>query len=147
MGLFPEYTEEELEKLQVSVPNVEFATIESATKTLENLDLEVKVKGDGGSVVKQIPTGVSVERGSSVVLYTDESYKTNNVSVPNLQGLTREQAKAVLESVGLNLSVEGSGADEDGAIASSDQNYAEGASVPEGTAVTVTFVESSVGSQ
>ncbi len=147
LGLFPEYTEEELEKLQVSVPNVEFATIESATKTLENLDLEVKVKGDGGSVVKQIPTGVSVERGSSVVLYTDESYKTNNVSVPNLQGLTREQAKAVLESVGLNLSVEGSGADEDGAIASSDQNYAEGASVPEGTAVTVTFVESSVGSQ
>lgn len=147
LGLFPEYTEEELEKLQVSVPNVEFATIESATKTLENLDLEVKVKGDGGSVVKQIPTGVSVERGSSVVLYTDESYKTNNVSVPNLQGLTREQAKAALESVGLNLSVEGSGADEDGAIASSDQNYAEGASVPEGTAVTVTFVESSVGSQ
>lgn len=147
LGLFPEYTEEELEKLQVSVPNVEFATIESATKTLENLDLEVKVMGDGGSVVKQIPTGVSVERGSSVVLYTDESYKTNNVSVPNLQGLTREQAKAALESVGLNLSVEGSGADEDGAIASSDQNYAEGASVPEGTAVTVTFVESSVGSQ
>lgn len=147
LGLFPEYTEEELEKLQVSVPNVEFATIESATKTLENLDLEVKVMGDGGSVVKQIPTGVSVERGSSVVLYTDESYKTNSVSVPNLQGLTREQAKAALESVGLNLSVEGSGADEDGAIASSDQNYAEGASVPEGTAVTVTFVESSVGSQ
>lgn len=147
LGLFPEYTEEELEKLQVSVPNVEFATIESATKTLENLDLEVKVKGDGDSVVKQIPTGVSVERGSSVVLYTDESYKTNNVSVPNLQGLTREQAKAALESVGLNLSVEGSGADEDGAIASSDQNYAEGAGVPEGTAVTVTFVESSVGSQ
>lgn len=147
LGLFPEYTEEELEKLQVSVPNVEFATIESATKTLENLDLEVKVMGDGGSVVKQIPTGVSVERGSSVVLYTDESYKTNNVSVPNLQGLTREQAKAALESVGLNLSVEGSGADEDGAIASSDQNYAGGASVPEGTAVTVTFVESSVGSQ
>ena len=147
LGLFPEYTEEELEKLQVSVPNVEFATIESATKTLENLDLEVKVKGDGNSVVKQIPVGASVERGSSVVLYTDDSYKTDNVSVPNLQGLTREQAKETLESVGLNLSVEGSGADEDGAIASNDQNYAEGASVPEGTAVTVTFVESSVGSQ
>lgn len=147
LGLFPEYTEEELEKLQVSVPNVEFATIESATKTLENLDLEVKVKGDGNSVVKQIPVGASVERGGSVVLYTDDSYKTDNVSVPNLQGLTREQAKETLESVGLNLSVEGSGADEDGAIASNDQNYAEGASVPEGTAVTVTFVESSVGSQ
>lgn len=147
LGLFPEYTEEELEKLQVSVPNVEFATIESATKTLENLDLEVKVKGDGNSVVKQIPVGASVERGSSVVLYTDDSYKNDNVSVPNLQGLTREQAKEALESVGLNLSVEGSGADEDGAIASGDQNYAEGASVPVGTAVTVTFVESSVGSQ
>lgn len=147
LGLFPEYTDEELEKLQVSVPNVEFANVESATKTLENLDFEVKVQGDGNSVVKQIPTGVSVERGSSVVLYTDESYKTNNVTVPNLQGLTREQAKAALEVVGLNLSVEGAGADEDGAVASYDQNYAFGQSVPEGTAVTVTFVESQVGSQ
>lgn len=147
LGLFPEYTEEELEKLQVSVPNVELTSIESATKTLEGLDFKVKVVGDGKSVVKQIPTSISVERGSSVVLYTDDSYKTNTVSVPNLQGLTREQAKQALEAVGLNLSVGGSGADEDGAIASYDQDYAIGASVPEGTAVTVTFVESSVGSQ
>ncbi|MDO5125110.1 MAG: penicillin-binding transpeptidase domain-containing protein [Ruminococcus sp.] len=147
LGLFPEYTEEELEKLQIAIPNVELDSVSNATKTLEGLGLNVKVVGDGDSVVKQMPTSISVERGSSVVLYTDESYNTNTVTVPNIQGLTREQAKQILESYGLNLSVIGAGADENGAIASYDQNYAEGAIVPEGTAITVTFVEGSVGSQ
>ncbi|MBQ9375329.1 MAG: PASTA domain-containing protein [Ruminococcus sp.] len=147
LGLFPEYTEEELEKLQVSVPNVELDTISNATKTLEGLGLEVKVQGKGKSVVKQIPTNISIERGGSVVLYTDDSYNTDTVTVPNIQGLTRQQAKEVLEANGMNLSAVGSGADEEGAIASSDQSYAEGAIVPEGTAITVTFIESSVGSQ
>lgn len=147
LGLFPEYTDDELEKLQVSVPSVEYATVENATKTLKDLGLEVKVEGNGKSVVKQIPSGISIERGGSVVLYTDNSYETNNVTVPNITGLTREQAKSTLENYGLNLSVDGAAADEDGAVASSDQSYAEGASVPVGTAVTVTFVESDVGSQ
>lgn len=147
LGLFPEYTEEELEKMQISVPNVEYATIDSATKTLESLGLNVKVQGKGDSVVKQIPSGASVEKGSTVVLYTDKSYETNIVSVPNLTGLTRSQAKSVLEQYGLNLTVKGSAADEDGAIASSDQDYAYGANVPVGTSVTVTFVPSTVGSQ
>ena len=147
LGLFPEYTEEELETMQISVPNVEYATIENATKTLESLGLEVKVQGDGDAVVKQIPSGVSVEKGSTVVLYTDDSYETNVVSVPNLTGLTRSQAKEALEQYGLNLTVKGSAADEEGAIASSDQSYAYGASVPVGTSVTVTFVQQTVGSQ
>lgn len=147
LGLFPEYTDEELEKMQVSVPNVEYASIDNATKTLNNLGLEVKVEGKGDSVVKQIPSGVSVEKGSTIVLYTDNSYETNVVTVPNLAGLTRSQAKAALEQYGLNLTVKGSAADEDGAVASSDQSYAQGTSVPVGTSVTVTFVQTTVGSQ
>lgn len=147
MGFFPEYTEEELETLQVSVPNVEYSTVESATKTLEDLGLEVKVQGDGDSVVKQVPTAVSVERGSSVVLYTEEDYTEDTVVVPNLQGLTKEQAKSTLEAYGLNLSPQGSAAYEDGALATDDQDYAVGANVPMGTAIKVTFEQSTVGSQ
>ena len=147
LGLFPEYTEEELETMQVSVPNVEYSTIESATQTLESLGLNVKIQGEGDSVVKQIPLGVSVEKDSTVVLYTDESYETNVVTVPNIAGLTRNQAQQTLEQYGLNLTVEGSAADESDAIASTDQSYVYGATVPEGTAVSVTFVQQTVGSQ
>ncbi len=147
MGFFPEYTEEELEKLQVSVPNVEYTSIDSAKKTLEDLGLEVKLQGSGDSVLKQVPKAVSVERGSSVVLYTEEGYTEDTVVVPNLQGLTKEQAKNTLEAYGLNLSPQGSAAYEEGALAKDDQDYSEGANVPVGTAVKVTFEQSSVGSQ
>lgn len=147
LGLFPEYTEDELENMQVSVPNVEYADIENATKTLESLGLNVKVEGDGKSVVKQIPSGISVEKDSTVILYTDKSYEKNKVAVPNITGLTRAQAKAALEQVGLTLNAKGNAADEKGAVASADQNYAYGQNVPVGTAVTVTFVAGTVGSQ
>lgn len=147
LGLFPEYTEDELENMQVSVPNIEYADIENATKTLESLGLKVKVEGDGKSVVKQIPSGISVEKDSTVVLYTDKSYEKNKVAVPNISGLTRAQAKAALEQVGLTLNAKGNAADEKGAVASADQNYTTGQNVPVGTAVTVTFVAGTVGSQ
>ena len=147
LGLFPEYTEDELENMQVSVPNVEYADIENAIKTLESLGLNVKVEGDGKSVVKQIPSGISVEKDSTVILYTDKSYEKNKVAVPNITGLTRAQAKAALEQVGLTLNAKGNAADEKGAVASADQNYAYGQNVPVGTAVTVTFVAGTVGSQ
>ncbi len=147
MGFFPEYTTEELEKLKVSVPNVEYSSLSSATKTLEDLGLNVSVQGEGDSIVKQVPMAVSVERGGTVVLYTEENYKEDVVTVPNLNGLTRDQAKNLLESYGLNLSPQGNALSEEGAVASGDQDYAQGASVPVGTAIKVTFEQSAVGSQ
>lgn len=147
MGFFPEYTEEQLEKLQVSVPNVEFSPLDNAKKTLEDLGLNVKVKGSGDSVVKQVPTSVSLERGGSVVLYTDENYTEETVTVPSIKGLSRDAAKELLEEYGLNLSPQGNAADEEGALAAGDQDYVQGAIVPVGTAIKVTFEQSWVGSQ
>ncbi len=147
LGYFPEYTEEQLEKMQVSVPNVEGTSAKSAQATLEGAGLQVNVVGSGDSVKKQVPSAVSVERGSTVVLYTEDGYAEETAVVPNLNGLTRQQAKETLEYRGLNLSSQGSAADEDGAIASYDQQYPEGTEVPVGTAVSVTFVQGTVGSQ
>lgn len=147
LGYFPEYTKEELAKIEVSVPSVQYYTVKEAKKTLEGLGLTVKIKGEGETVLKQFPSGVKIENGGSVVLYTEEGSEPETVTVPNLQGLTRDMAKKTLEEYGLNLTVAGSGADEDGAVASQDQNYEAGASVPMGTAVTVTFATTEVGSQ
>ena len=147
MGYFPEYTSEELEKIEVSVPSVQYYTVKDAKKTLENLGLEVKIKGEGDTVLKQYPSGVKVEHGGSVVLYTEENINTETVTVPSLQGLTRKMARQTLEDYGLNLTVTGSGADEVGAVAQGDQSYAPGTSVPMGTTVSVTFATAKVGSQ
>ena len=67
--------------------------------------------------------------------------------MPNLQGLSRHEAKSLLESVGLNLTSEGSAIDQEDAVASSDQSYAANTMAPVGTAVSVTFVSKKISSQ
>ena len=147
MGLFPNYTEEELEKVSINVPNVQYYTVEDAQKTLEELGFVVKVKGEGETVLRQMPAGVKIEHGGSVVLYTDQRAEVEKVTVPSIQGLTRQQAKATLDMYGLNLIAEGTAASEEGSYAAGDQSYEAGTSVPLGTAVTVTFSPNGVASQ
>ena len=146
IGVFPEYTEEELAELAVSVPNVTYTDVKDAQKTITDLGLEAKVVGTGDTVVAQVPASTQIERGGQVVLYTDEDYQYDMVTVPSLQGLTKEQAKQTLAEYGLNLTVLGS-PDEAGALAQEDQSVEAGRSVPMGTAVEVTFATETVGSQ
>ncbi|MCR5541565.1 MAG: PASTA domain-containing protein [Ruminococcus sp.] len=147
MGMFPNYTEEELESVSINVPNVQYYTVEEATKTLEELGFVVKIKGEGDTVLRQMPASVKIEHGGSVVLYTDQRTEIEKVTVPNIQGLTRSQAKETLEMYGLNLIAEGSAAAEEVSYALGDQTYEPGTSVPLGTAVTVTFATMEVASQ
>lgn len=146
LEIFPQYTEEERKTLQVSVPNVVTYKVESAKKTLENLSLNVKVIGKGENVVKQYPSGVSIENGGTVVLCTDDT-KPETVTVPSLMGLTRQQAKELLASYNLNLTAQGSGASEQDAVAQGDQQAVAGRTVPVGTSITVTFNSKTVASQ
>lgn len=144
LGYFPEYTDEELAELEVSVPNVVYQTVSEATKTIEALDLTVTVVGDGDTVLRQNPTGVSVQRGGSVVLYTDNS-AAQTVSVPDVSGLNKDSAKQLLQSVGLNMTAEGSAANDATAYAVASEKT--GATVAVGTVITVSFLQSTVSSQ
>lgn len=147
MGMFPNYTDEELKTVSINVPNVQYYTIEDATTTLEELGFEVKIKGDGETVLRQMPAGVKIEHGGSVVLYTDQKTEVEKVTVPSIQGLTRSQARETLEYYGLNLIAEGAAAAEEVSYAMDDQTYEPGTSVPVGTAVKVTFATTIVASQ
>ncbi|MBR1864095.1 MAG: PASTA domain-containing protein [Ruminococcus sp.] len=147
LGFFPQYTEEELQYVSINVPNVQYYTVDEAVSTLQELGFEVKIKGEGDTVIRQTPSQVKIEHGGSVVLYTDDKQEIEKVTVPNLEGLTRQQAKEALEAYGLNLVSEGLGMDtEEDAYALGDQSYAPGTSVPIGTAVTVTFNTATVAS-
>lgn len=147
MGYFPEYDEDEIENVSVTVPGVQYYSVEDAKKTLGDLGFEVKVIGSGDTVLMQMPSAVKIEHGGSVVLYTDENERIEKVSVPSLQGLTRSQAREVLASYGLNLIAEGTGVQDENAPAQADQSYPAGTSVPMGTAVSVSFVSTTVASQ
>ena len=138
LGFFPEYTEEELTQLQVSVPNQQYQPLSDAKSTLEALGVTVKVVGNGDSVIKQCPAGGAMVKSGTVILYTDETAQEMK-TVPSLLGLNKETAIEVIEQSGLNICVKGNDSDEEKATAQGDQSVAAGESVPEGTIVSVTI--------
>lgn len=145
LGFIPEYSEEELAQLEVSVPNVEYRTRAEAEETIKALGLDVTIVGSGDTVLRQCPAGVSVQRGGSVVLYLDNITPEEMVTVPDVGGLSKEYARQLLLSAGLNMTTDNTALNDENSLAVSSEMT--GMTVPVGTAVNVTFQQSTVASQ
>lgn len=140
LGYYAEYTEEELAELEVTVPDVEDATVESAIATLESIGFNADVVGDGETVVKQVPShGNQMPKDSTVVLYTEEGTEEEMVYVPDLTGYTLKEANEELAELGLNLRPLGGAAQKAGAECSGVMNYKE-CYVPRGTIIEAYFL-------
>ena len=140
LGYYPEYTEQEIEAMGVTLPSVEGEAVDIAKQTLESLDLQVTVIGDGEKVTSQVPTrGSSIPRNGKVILYTEENPDTEYTTVPNIIGYGVSDVNAILTNANLNFKVGDGASNQEGAIAYS-QNYAEGNIVPAGTIIEVTFI-------
>ena len=140
LGYYPEYTEEELEALGVTLPSVEGESVSIAKETLEALSLQVTVIGNGEKVIAQVPKmQEAVPRNGKVVLYTEENYETEYTEVPNVIGYGVSDVNSILTNADLNFMVGDGAANHSGAVAYS-QNYAEGNIVPKGTIIEVTFI-------
>ena len=138
LGFFPEYTDEELAEIQVSVPNEQYLSVNEAKSAIEALGLKTKVVGSGDSVLKQSPAGGTLVKSGTVVLYTDETPE-QMYTVPSLTGLNKENAIETVEQSGLNICVKGNDSDAEKAVALDDQSIKAGEQVPEGTIVSVTI--------
>ena len=137
LGYEPQYTQEELEKISISVPDVTGDELSAAKSVINNSGLSYKVVGSGETVTRQLPeAGSSIYNGGTVIIYTDES-DAQNAIVPNLVGLTASQVNAAAASAGIN--VEFSGNISSSSILSYNQSITAGESVPLGEVVTVYF--------
>lgn len=139
LGYYPEYTEDELAEMDITVPSVEGQSAEKAQQTLNDLGLEAVVIGSGENVVSQMPArGSAIPREGRVILYTDENYETEYTTVPNLIGYSLSDVNLLLSQAGLNLKVGDGAANHSGAAASAQNPY-YGDYVPKGTIVEVFF--------
>ena len=124
LGYYAEYSEEDLENLDVNVPDLINSDVSSAVSTLEALGLSAETVGSGEKVVRQIPaTGNSMPKGCTVVLYTESDVEPEYVYVPDLTGKTLEYANKKLADLGLNLKPLGGAARKAGATCSGVMNY------------------------
>lgn len=130
------------ETADVMVPNLTGLNLADATSALKKNNLSIRVVGDGDTVTGQIPAnGASIPGGSEVVVYMGAEVPTDQVTVPNLDGLSMDQAKQKLSALGLYLKA--TGATEYGAnLVAYDQSIAAGTSVDRGTTIEVRFTDS-----
>ncbi len=141
LGVEPQYTEDEIATLDITVPNVVtyFSDVEAAKNYLASNGIRYKVVGNGPTVVDQMPKPNStMPTGGTMVLYTENS-QSNTVTVPYVIGSTVSAANAMIVSKNLNMSATGVH-DKTGTVAVS-QSPEAGTSVPIGTVVTVDFRE------
>lgn len=99
----------------------------------------VKVKGDGDTVLEQMPApGGLLQEGGTVILYT-ENAEVENVTVPDLTGLNAQTAKKRLEDLGLNIEILGASLYDGSDSPAYRQEPAAGTTVKPATTVRVEF--------
>lgn len=138
LGINPEYTDDELDELDIKVPLLE-GNLESAKATLDGIGANYEVVGEGMTVVAQSPvTGTSIAKGGTVYLYTDPNHTVDYTEVTNLIGLTADIVNDSIVYTNLNYVATGASIHREGAVVSS-QSIEEGTQVPNGTTIVLEF--------
>ena len=141
LGVYPQYTAEELAQQDTTVPYVyDFAILDAIAKLNES-GLKYEIVGDEsvGIVDYTMPlAATNIPRDGTVVIYM-QGAEDSMVTVPNVIGLTVEEANLKLVNAGLNISLEGGAVNNANATATS-QSIDAGEEVRRGTVVSVTFL-------
>ena len=132
-----DYSDIDVKYLDSSAGDYTGLELKEAVKKVEADGFTCSIKGNGDTVVSQLPLVSSkVSHGGNIVLYTDDASRSETVTVPNFYGYTAEDANYVASQYGLNISFKG-------AVGSggtcSAQDIAMGNIVQPGTVITLTF--------
>jgi stage V sporulation protein D (sporulation-specific penicillin-binding protein) len=124
----------DLEKTNVVVPDLVGYTTTQIKDILKKAGLNYSIQGKGEKIIDQIPKpGANVIENSKIILYTEENMKKVTVKVPNLIGKSFEDAKTLLDAVGLSINAEGLGF-------ATEQSPAADTVVEKGSIINVQFI-------
>ena len=126
----------------ISTPDVVNKTVAEAQKILQEAGLEYNTNASADDIVKEQvpPKGTALTEGGIVKLYAQGNDERVSQSVPDLKGVTFEQAKIMLKAKNLNIASTGSGI----VIAQDPQ---AGTSVDEGTVINVSLQQETTTTQ
>jgi len=144
LGYEPQYTEETAQTISVSVPNIKDSTIAQATEKLQKIGLTISIKGNGEKITNQIPEpGTRLHKGSVVLAYTQEEEKKGTTVVPDIIGMTYENALAAIENASLTMKIDSSASAQSltADYIAVSQSPQSGSEVAEKTAIYVKFVQ------
>ncbi len=141
LGFEPHYTEAELASMDIPVPYVTGSLIHDAQSVLTKAGLKNKVIGSGTQILRQIPgSGQPIPKGGTVLLYTEESAGSTTAQVPNVIGMSGQQANKAILNAGFNIKIAGIGIESSSSVAIR-QSPAAGETIEIGSVVTVEFMD------
>jgi len=144
LGILPDYTDEDIQDINVHVPRVTGMRLDDAISELEKFGHEFTVVGEGSKVTAQLPSrNANVASGSRVIVYADAEIPRMPVTVPNLSELTYAQAKQALEDRGLFIRTGGASKSDPNALVSV-QSIPAGREVLYGSIVEVTLINTAI---
>ena len=116
-------------------------TAGEAQKALKKLGLTGLLRGQGETVVGQLPmAGESVPGNSQVLLYLSEDLTPETVAVPNFAGMNRQQAADAAGKAGLYILVSGN-TEISPQVTAVAQDVAPGTEVTVGTTIKLKFLD------
>lgn len=142
LGIEAEYTLEESAKLEVEVGNYLGMMSFTARQSIEKNGLQVEIIGNGEKVTAQVPSAgskLSKDNGK-VILYVGDSAPSNELTVPNVIGMSASAANRILINSGFNISIDGATNYDAGSGAVVVAQYPEaGTLATRGDVIAVTF--------
>ena len=116
-------------------------TAQEAQKALKQLGLTAVVRGEGQSVLGQLPAaGQSVPGDSQVILYFSQMTEPETVAVPDFSGMNRQQAAVSAGKAGLYILVSGN-TEISPQVTVVAQDIAPGTMVTPGTTIKLKFLD------
>lgn len=141
LGVEPQYTEEEQQYVDVTMPRCVGDSVATARSKVINKGLNLEVIGDGSTITAQVPAANSeISPKSRVILYAGSEPPADAVTMPNVINLSANMARVLLEEKGIYM--ESTGAlPENGNIIVSKQSVQSGVELPYGSVVHVTLID------
>jgi len=142
LGIAPDYAGEDLQNINVEMPELGGMTEREAAALLRERGLTYELRGNGETVTDQIPkAGSQIPGGSSVLLYTEGQAPVELTDVPHLEGLTAMEAEKTLAEAGLYLQTVGAEMTTSGDVIVTGQDIPSGTPVAAGTVVTAELTD------
>lgn len=142
MGVEPQYSEDERANMDTSMPQLAGLDRNEAASALRDAGLRYRTIGEGDTVTDQLPeAGCSVAAGSEVIIYLGREPSAELEAVPELSGMSYEEARDTLSYYGIYIRTDSLVTDAAKQRVNT-QNIAPGQSVAHGTVIEVTLVSS-----
>lgn len=139
LGIDKKYSDEEMTQLDTTTEAYVGLGVDYAKSVISDQKLKVQVVGEGDVVVAQNPAAYStIPKDGTVILYTDEEAKIEQITVPDFTNMTLAEVNSLASENNLNICIKGSRVS-DGVSYVKSQDIKAGTKVDPYTVVTVTF--------